>query len=384
MIRDVATAAAMALAAAATLRSDVRAGMPRWSPDSYDYAIRMLMRRGVPKEEATRRAYAFFTAKPIAHDERFAHAFVGEPEWWVLFTPRAVYPAVAAVLFPRRGFAALTDVAAASHVAGAVLLYRLLRRFGSRTTAATLTLWYVTRFPVRDAAAHGLSDSPAMLLWIAVLDAMVEIARGRARGARFAALAVLLSFTRPLPYMPFAAGAALALDGVVRNDRATVRAGATIAAVALGCAVCVAAVLARAGMPSTRAHFERVREGQKREIDGGRLDRLMARFGLADAPSHSMGRWYATTVALSVATTLKHALASGVPVLAVPALLRARRGDAALLLGALAGGVVGCVADPSPRATQRTVVLPMYPVFAAGGALALTALARWLRERFSG
>ena len=56
MIEELGAAAAVALAAAATLRADIGAGAERPSPDTYDYAIRMLMRRGLSQAEATQRA----------------------------------------------------------------------------------------------------------------------------------------------------------------------------------------------------------------------------------------------------------------------------------------------------------------------------------------
>lgn len=374
MIRDLLASAGVALAAAATLRGDVRAGKHRWNPDSYDYAIRMLRLRGVPLAEAADQARAMLTRESwLTRDPRFAHAYQGLPEWWALFAPRVGYSALAALLYGRRGFAALTDVAGASYVASAVVLYRFLRRFGDPAIAAALAAWYVRDPAVRDVGLHAMSDSTALVLWIAALDAMVALNRGGGPSAwaRFAALTGALSFTRPLPYLPLASGVALAVSGAAAGDRARLRTGAGIAAISLGCAAAVGVVLARAGVPSTREHMERVRAAQPGGVDGGRLDQLIARLRIGDEPSHSLGRWYATTVGITVATALKHAVTAVVPVIAVGGLARRDHRDAPLLLGALAGGVVGCIADPDPRSTRRTIVLPLYPVFAAGCCLAL-------------
>lgn len=385
MIRDLAAAAAVGVAAAATLRADLRRpDVRRWEPDSYDYAIRMLMRRGIPFAQARDRARAFVEAKfaEVGDAEEYAEAVAGEePEWWALFAPRVVYPALAAVLYPRRGFAALTDVAAVSHVASTVLLYRFLRRFGGPASAAALALWYARSEAVRDAGAHGMNDSTALLLWVGTLDAMTELAEHGTGTARFVVLAALLSFTRPLPYLPFGSGVALALAGIAARDRTRVRAGATIAATSGACALAIAAVLARAGVPSTREHVQRVRESQRHEFRTGALRDVLARLGLADAPEHSLARWYATAAAASVATSLKHAVTAVVPVLAVPALARARTRSVPVLAGALLGGLVGCIADPAPTSTRRTVVLPLYPVFAAGCVLGVETLlrSRWGR-----
>jgi 4-amino-4-deoxy-L-arabinose transferase-like glycosyltransferase len=380
MIEELAAATAVALAAAATLRADVRAGAGRWSPDTYDYAIRMLMRRGLSRAEATERATEFFAPAWPGKEKHAPDAFRGEPMWWTLFTPRVVYPALAAVLFGRRGFAALNDVAAASYVASAVVLYRFLRRFGGRATAVALTLWYLRQPAVRDVAQRALSDSTAMLLWIASLDAMVEIADEGTGWVRYAVLTGALSFTRPLPYLPLAAGGVLALSGMVRGDGARVRAGAGIAALALGCAAAVAAVLARAGAPSTREHFERMRGLEDSGSYSVRLERFAAAVGLQDDPTHSLARWYAGRVALTVATSVKYATFAVVPLIALPGLARPYRNAVPLLIGALLGGLAGCVADPAPSSTQRTIVLPLFPVFAAGCVLALVRLRRSKRD----
>jgi hypothetical protein len=385
VIRDLIGAAKVAVGAAMSLRADVRSGTRRWEPDSYDYAIRMLMRRGVAFPEARDRARAFFTemfAQHAGDAEEYAPMLaLDEPEWWALFAPRVVYPALAAALFPSRGFNALTDVAGASYVASALLLYRFLRRFGDPASAAALALWYARSAPVRDVAVHGLNDSTALLLWIGTLDAMAEMAEHGTGTLRFVAFTVVLSFTRPLPYLPFASGVALALAGMAAHDRARVRAGATIAVTSAACAVAITAVLARAGVPSTREHLERVRESQRREVGAGVLGAVMTKLHLADAPDHSLGRWYVTAAAASVATVLKHAVVAVVPVLAVVSLARVRDRSAPLLAGALLGGLVGCIADPAPSATRRTVVLPLYPVFAAACVLGIErALRRGFRS----
>ena len=383
MIRDLIGAAKVAVGAAMSLRADVRSGTRRWEPDSYDYAIRMLMRRGVAFPEARDRARAFFTemfAQHAGDAEEYAPMLaLDEPEWWALFAPRVVYPALAAALYPGRGFAALTDVAAISYVASALLLYRFLRRFGDPASAAALALWYARSTPVRDVAVHGLNDSTALLLWIGALDAMAELAEDGTGMRRFVAFTVVLSFTRPLPYLPFASGVALALAGMVARDSARVRAGATIAVTATACAIAIAIVLARSGVPSTREHLRRVRESQRREIGAGKLGGMMTKLHLADAPEHSLGRWYVTAAAASVATALKHAVVAVVPVLAVASLARVHNRSVPVLAGALLGGLAGCVADPAPSATRRTVVLPLYPVFAAGCVLGIEGL---LRRRF--
>ncbi|HEV2642759.1 MAG TPA: hypothetical protein VGT98_08630, partial [Candidatus Elarobacter sp.] len=312
----------------------------------------------------------------------FAPTLAGdEPEWWTLFAPRVVYPALAAPLFPRRGFAALTDVAAVASVASAVLLYRFLRRFGGPASAAALAVWYATSAPVRDVGVHGLNDSTALLLWIGSLDAMAEMAEDGSGATRFVVLTAALSFTRPVPYLPFGAGLVLALAGARARDGRRTRAGVTIAATAAACAVAITSVLARAGVPSTREHLQRVRESQRLESAPGLLSRTLTRLRLRDDPARSLGRWYATTAAVSVATSLKHAVAAVVPVLAVPALAGAHRRSMPVLAGALLGGLIGCIADPAPASTRRTVVLPLYPVFAAGGVLAVERLLRSRRGR---
>jgi hypothetical protein len=380
MIEEFGAAAAVALAAAATLRADIRAGAGRWVPDTYDYAIRMLMRRGLSKAEATERATAFFAPAWPGKELHAPDAFRGEPPWWTLFAPRVVYPALAAALFPRRGFAALNDVPAASYVAGAVVLYGFLRRFGGRAAAAALALWYLREHAVRDVAERALSDSTAMLLWIAALDAMVEIADEGTGWVRYAALVSALAFTRPLTYLPLAAGGTLALSGLLRGDGARVRAGTGIAALALGATLAVGAVLQRAGAPPLREHLERMRELQGSALDSERLKRFAVVLGLQDDPEHSLERWYRDRVLLTVAASAKYVTFAVVPLIALTGLTRPHRNAVPLLLGALLGGLAGCIADPVPSSSQRTIVLPLLPVFAAGCVLALARLTRPKRE----
>jgi hypothetical protein len=370
MIADIAAAAAAAWAAAETLRADVRSGSERISPDTYDFAIRMLMRCGLSKADAIDKASAHFAASWPGKENDAPGSYVGEPMWWTLFAPRVVYPALAAALYPRRGFAALNDVAAASYVAGAAALYGLLRRFGDRPAALALTLWYLRQWTVRNVGLRALTDSTAMLLWIETLDAMVAIADEGKGWLRYVGLVGALSFTRPLPYLPLAAGGALALSGIVRGDGMRVRRGSGIAAIALVCAAAVTAVMQRAGMPSTREHLERLREVQRGQSDSERLRRFAATFGLQDDPAHSLGRWYASRAALTVAASVKYAAFAVVPLLALPGLMRPRRNAVPLLAGTLLGGLVGCVADPDPASSKRTIVMPLLPVFAAGCVLA--------------
>ncbi len=137
------------------------------------------------------------------------------------------------------------------------------------------------------------------------------------------------------------------------------------------------AVLVRAGMPETRAHLARVRDAQASDESAWarRLRDVARPLGLADEPHHPLGRWYASAVALTSATSLYHAARALVPPLAVLALVRARRRpEAALALGAIAGTAGGILGDPVPLGSARTVVLPLYPVFAAGLALVLDGL----------
>ena len=264
----------------------------------------------------------------------------------------------------------------ASYIAGAVALYGFLRRFGGRTSAVALTLWYLRQRAARDVGLRALGDSTAMLLWIASLDAMVEIADEGTGWLRYAAMVSALSFTRPLPYLPLAAGGTLALSGMVRGDAARVRAGAGITALALGCAVAVAAVLARAGAPSMHEHLERMRRLQGTEGDSARLRRFTATVGLQDDPAHSIGRWYAGRVTLTLAASVKYATFAVVPLIALQGLARPHRNAVPLLIGALLGGLAGCLADPDPASSRRTIVLPLLPVFAAGCVLALARLKR--------
>ncbi len=384
-MRDGLLLAALAFAAARTPLRRPGAHLAPWEPDSFDYAIRMLMLRGAPFERAHAEARAFFATTAVGRDPDYAPLFaLAEPQWWRLFAPRQVYPALAALLYPRRGFQALVDVPRIAYVLGAPLLYRYVRRFASPGAALLATGWYLRSAEVRGVAAFALTDAPALLFWTAALDRATVVAR-TGRGWPALALAIgALSFTRPLPYLPLGAGAALALAGALRGERAALARGAGIGALAALATAAVVGVLMRAGMPSTAAHLARVRAQQAGETSAWtrRLDRMAAPFGLADTPSRSLAQWYASAVALSTATSVYFAARPVVPVVALAALVAARREPAAVLaLGAVAGGAAGIVGDPIPLGMQRTVVLPLYPVFAAGLGLALDGLLALARAR---
>jgi 4-amino-4-deoxy-L-arabinose transferase-like glycosyltransferase len=376
-VKDGLIAAALAFAAARTpLRDGAR--LAPWDPDSFDYAIRMLMRRGLSFEDARANAREFFATTTVGKDPQYAPLFaLDEPEWWRLFAPRWIYPALAAALYPRRGFEALVIVPRAAYVLNAPLLYRYLRRFASPPAAALATLWYLRSPQVRHVASFAMTDAPALLFWTATLGAATRVAR---EGRGWAALSVaigLLSFTRPLPYLPLGAGAALLLSGALRRDVRTLRRGGGVTALAALATGSVVAVLARAGMPETAAHLNRVRAAQADDDSpwSRKLRDAARRFGLADEPRHPLWRWYASAVALTSATSAYHAARAVVPPLAALALARgSRRPEAALALGAIAGTAGGILGDPVPLGSSRTVVLPLYPVFAAGLALALDGL----------
>jgi hypothetical protein len=380
-VRDGLIAAALAFAAARTPLRDPDPHAP-WVPDSFDYAIRMLMRRGLPFEAARAQARAFFATTAVGTDPRYAPLFArAEPEWWRLFAPRWIYPALAAALYPRHGFAALVVVPRLAYVLEAPLLYRYVRRFSSPPAAALATLWYLRAAQVRHVAGLALTDAPALLFWTAGLDAAAHVARAGRGWTALAGAIGLLSFTRPLPYLPLGAGAALVLNGALRRDGTAALRGGGITLLAGLATAAVLAVLVRAGMPETAAHLASVRAAQAADDTAWarRLREEVARpLGLADEPHHSLGRWYASAAALTAATALYHAGRAVVPPLATLALARRwRRPEVALALGAIAGSAGGILGDPLPLGSARTVVLPLYPIFAAGLGLALDAL--WAR-----
>lgn len=383
-MRDGLIATALALAAARVPLRDPDPHAP-WVPDSFDYAIRMLMRRGLTFADARAQAREFFATTAVGRDPQYAPLFaLDEPEWWRLFAPRWVYPALAAALYPRRGFAALVLVPRAAYVLQAPLLYRYLRRFAGPSAAALATLWYLGAPQVRHVAAFAMTDAPAMLFWTATLDAATGVARTGRGWAALAGAIALLSFTRPLPYLPLSAGAALLLAGALRRDRRALLRGGGITLLAGLATGAVIAVLVRAGMPDSAEHLARVRAAQAADDTewACRLREAARPFGLADEPRHSLGRWYAGAVALTTATSFYHAARALVPPFALGVLLRrSRRPEVVLALGAIAGSAGGILGDPLPLGSSRTVVLPLFPVFAAGLALALDGLFALARAR---
>ena len=333
---------------------------PQFTEDGYDYAIAMLVDTGLPYAQAQARAQRFFATQPIAKLPLFAKHLRGTPEYWNLFSVRRVYPWVASLLYPYRGFDALVDVSRAAYVATAVLALLLALRFAPLGYGLLLSVALSAFPPWRDIARDALTDPLAIALCSAALFAAALAIERRTwwRIAAFALLCALLTFTRPIPYILLGAGIVAAVAAPRKGERTGLVSAAWITGIAALCAAAVEVALAQAHAPSFRwivqdtyAHF-------------------VAR-GYAPA-GESLRRFFLTeeaTIALHMAVK---GVESVVPVLAVAGMFLRRRHPAMpLLAGACAATWFGALVDPDRFDIVRCVVMPVAPALAAFAAAAL-------------
>ena len=241
-------------------------------------------------------------------------------------------PRAGRALYPRYGFEALAIVPRLAYALDAPLLYRYLRRFASPPAAALATLWYVRAPQVRQVAGLAMTDAPALLFWTATLDGAARVARTGRGWAGLAGAIGLLSFTRPLPYLPLGAGAALLVSGVrCGASGARSRAGAASRCWPGSRPGRWSWSWRAPGCPRRPPTWPACARAGRRDSAWSRRLRTAARpFGLADEPHHPLWRWYASAVALTGATSCYLAARAVVPPLALGALLwrRAARGRA--------------------------------------------------------
>lgn len=326
----------------------------QFTVDGYDYAIMMLVDRGVPDAQAERHAAAFFATQPIAKNPLYAPWLHGKPEYWELFSVRRLDPWLASLLYPWRGFAALIDVSRASYVAVAVLAVLLAARFAGVTLAVGAGA-AISLFPAwRDIARDSLTDPLAIALTAATLLAAVACMRRRSiwRLAVFAVLCGALVFTRPIGYIIAGAAAIAAIAAVRCNDRDTKITVGWIAAISALWTLASVVALERAHAPSFGW------------IVADTYDHMLAR-GYAP-PGEPLARWYVAEELAILRHALRDATLAVLPLLAVVG-VALRRADRAtpLLAGACVATWLGAIVDPSTQDMLRCVVMPIAPVVAA-------------------
>ncbi|HEY9085489.1 MAG TPA: hypothetical protein VIN40_06090 [Candidatus Tyrphobacter sp.] len=332
----------------------------QYTPDGYDYAIVMLMDRGVPYAQAQRQAAAFYAHQPDAKNPLIAPWFRGKPEYWELFSVRRLDPWLASRLYPWRGFDALIAVSRLSYVAVAMLIVLLAARFAPLPYGVVLAVAVSLFPPWRDLGRDALTDALAVALVTGTLLAAAAFIAKRSWWTllAFAVLCGALTFTRPIPYIVLGAALIACVIALRRGDHDRTIAAAWLSSIALFWTAVIAFAIQRAQPPSF-AWF--VADQYRHMLAGGYA-----------APGQSLVHWY-----LSEEWTIAwHALVKGIvsvlPLLAILGLAR-RRADPAtpLLAGACVATWLGAFLNPNRFDIVRCVVMPVAPVLAAFAAAAV-------------
>jgi hypothetical protein len=342
-----------------------------WPPDAAIYLRMTLEDRGIARDEARDRADAFLRTTSSDPDSR---AFYGAhpPAYYArqfdLFRTRPLFPRVAALLYPRFGPHALQIVAALAYVVATCLLFAILLPLAPPWLAALGAFAFATAPSVLDVAALGLTDSPALLFWIASLGAILAFVR-RPSAAALAAVALaslLLAFTRPAVFLPV--GASLGAWYALRNDPAGRRAMTALVATTAGVAVVFLAYSAVVHGPGLAEQLGWEYDWQR--AIGGR------------AAAHGFAAWYASALLRIVGDALtfdvyKNGALLGL-VLAALGIAAARRTPlVAVLAGAACASLVALVANPLEFV--RSAELPLVPVVVILATVALAVLVRAVR-----
>ena len=344
-------------------------GQIAWTPDGYNYGVHMLVDVGMSKREATATAQRFYSTTTVGLDPRYAHYFKDDvpPYAWTLFSPRVVYPFAASLLYRFRGMYSLIDISAAAYVLAAVVLYWFLLGFGPPLTATLGALGFALWPRITALASTDLTDMTALLFWIVTLAVGCRIVHSGKRGwiLAFVPACAVLSFTRPVPYLPFGAGVGVLAAGLLYKNRQATFAGAWMSGIAVACAFAVTIALRAADAPS----FTFVLGLAQERYSATAAERQLA-----------LSTWYERTLFYIMRAELGHALRAVLPLLAASgALLRKAHPYVPLLAGAAAFALVSILTNPIALDSRRTFEVPLYPLISAG----LVLLAGVATERFS-
>jgi 4-amino-4-deoxy-L-arabinose transferase-like glycosyltransferase len=332
----------------------------QYTPDGYDYAIVMLMDRGVPYAQAQQQAAAFYAHEPDAKNPLIAPWLRGKPEYWELFSVRRLDPWLASRLYPWRGFDALIAVSRISYVIVAMLIVLLAARFAPLRYGVLLAVAVSLFPPWRDLGRDALTDALAVALVTSTLLAAAAFITKRSSWKLlvFAGLCGALTLTRPITYIVLGAALIALIVALRRRDRDRTIAAAWLSGVALLGTAAIAFALERAQTPS----FGWFVADQYRHLVAGGYS----------APGQSLAHWYL----LEEWTIAWHAILKGsVAVLPLLAILGIawRRTDPAtpLVAGACLATWSGALLDPNRFDMIRTVVMPIAPALAAFAAAAI-------------
>ncbi len=354
---------AMAVAGLAAALLNAFGPPAQFTEDGYDYAIVMLMDRGMTYDAAQTSAERFYARHPVPLPQGGRVRLRGRPEYWNLFSVRRLYPWIASLLYPYRGIAALIDVSRASYVVTAMLTVLLAMRFAPVWCAVLLSVILSLFPPWRDLGRDALTDALAIALTTATLlvgaTMFARVTWWRIAG--FGALCAAAAFTRPIPYIELGAAIVAAIALRRSRNRAALAPAAWIVGISAMCVLAVEAALSAAHAPSFGWI---VADAYRHFVAGGY------------APAHeSLARFYVREEqAIAIRALLKGAVTI-VPALAIAGIvLRRRDRSTPFLGGACAATWIGALVDPNRFDMVRCVVMPVAPVMAAFAAASVHAL----------
>ena len=352
-----------------------------FTADGFSNAVRMLMVFGHSYETAMKMALAFYRGQPAANDASNAALFnEGRiPENWHRTAPLILYPYAAAQLFEYRGFESLTDLSRASLVGTGAATYSLLRNFTAPWLSASLAVALVMAPRVRRVTATDRTHGPALFLWTVTLDAMCRsIKCSTASQFVYTLSCFALTFTRPVPYLPFGAAACALCVAIAKAHHPKQKAAGGLTAVAMLSIVALRFVAHQLKAPSTRdliaATHERVLNERKHQDYARmgffeRMTLVMTRD--AGPQQQALVPWYLRALAICMTNAVARATLAVAPIVGAAGIIKCRKDPCApLMVGAVLGSSIGILRDPVPSEVSESILLPLYPVVAAGCALA--------------
>jgi 4-amino-4-deoxy-L-arabinose transferase-like glycosyltransferase len=347
---------------------------PDWTPDGYVYAVRMLMDVGLPYEDALHQAQRFWQQQPIAAEPLQAPLFRGEqaPLYWDVFKPRVLYPFLASLLYPTRGFFGMIDLSAIAFVATSLAVYYLALQFTGAVPSFAVTLGFMLFPATLEIARYSQTDMLAMLFSTLCLVALVRVGHGGDRPwvALLAAACLLLVFTRPAFYMPIGGAIGLAI-GLRKAEPAVRRLSLFCVGITLFCGALYIAVALASGTPSFSYVIADARNiffnsQDPAVIEHSFFSKLKHRV-LRFSPDDPLAVWYAKMIVDEAFRELIRGTVVIFPIVAFFGLSTLRRNPA---FGALAGtGLALCLVlalDPISLDMNRVFEFPMLPILAVG------------------
>jgi 4-amino-4-deoxy-L-arabinose transferase-like glycosyltransferase len=329
--------------------------------DGYDYAIVMLMDRGMPYAQAQQQAEKFYATQPEAKNPIDGRWLRRKPEYWELFSVRRFDPWLASWLYPYRGFRALVDVSRLGYVATAMLVVVLVARFAPVGLGVLLSVALSLFPPWRSLASLALTDTLAVALTTAsLIAALAYLERGSSwRLLLFAGLCEALAFTRPITYVVAGAAAVAWIVALWRHDREIADRALWLLAFSSLWTAIAALVMQNAHAPGfawivADSYHHMVIRGYEQ-------------------PGQNLALWYLKEEFEIAWHAMLRGLATVLPVLAIiGGVLRWRDSRTPFIAGACAATWLGALLDPDRFDMLRCVVIPVMPALAALAAVAIS------------